>query len=74
MKLINIRHYNYITIIITIIILLYYTFRLKAVFQLRVFYTYVHACRSLNHFNITFEVSKCFDGENSSLYLRFSML
>ena len=39
---------------------------LKAVFQLRVFYTYVHARKSLNHFNITFEVNKCFDGENSA--------
>ena len=39
---------------------------LKAVFQLHVFYTYVHARESLNHFNITFEVNKCFDGENSA--------
>ena len=43
---------------------------LKAVFQLRVFYTYVHARKSLNHFNIAFEVNKCFDGENSA----FSMI
>ena len=39
---------------------------LKAVFQLRVFYTYVLARKSLNHFNITFEVNKCIDGENSA--------
>ena len=36
----------------------------KAVFQLRVFYTYVHARKSVNHLNITFKVNKCFDGEN----------
>ena len=37
---------------------------LKAVFQLRVFYTYVHPHKSLNQ--IAFEVNKCFDGENSA--------
>ena len=46
--------------------------RLKAVFQLRAFYTYVHARKSLKcnikilKCNITFEVNKCFDGENSA--------
>ena len=35
-----------------------YNKSLKAVFQLHVFYTYVHARISLNHFNITFEVNK----------------
>ena len=34
--------------------------------QLRVFYTYVRARKSLNHFNITFEVNKCFDEMNSA--------
>ena len=43
-----------------------YGFRFKVVFQLRVFYTYVHARKSLNHFNITFEENNCFDGQNSA--------
>ena len=30
----------------------------------RVSHTYVHARKSLNPFNSTFEVNKCFDGEN----------
>ena len=28
---------------------------------------YVHARKSLDHFNITFEMNKCFAGENSAL-------
>ena len=39
---------------------------IKAVFQLDVFYTYVHARKRLNHFNITFERNGYFDGENSA--------
>ena len=38
----------------------------KAVFQLCVFCTYVHARKYLNDFDITFERSKCFDGANSA--------
>ena len=39
--------------------------RLKAVFQLRVLHSYEHARKSLN-INVTFEMNKCFNGENSA--------
>ena len=39
---------------------------LKAVFQLRVFHTYVHARKTLNTFNITFEMNSCLHRENST--------
>ena len=35
-------------------------------FQLRVFYMYVHARKSLINSNIAFKMNKCFDGENSA--------
>ena len=38
----------------------------KAVFQLRVFHAYVHARKTLNHFNITFEMNNCLQRENSA--------